>query len=396
MRVLIVTKIFPNCVEPLSSPFNRQQFKALSELCDLDVMATIPWFPGATAFKKWSAAGRLSGVPQRETVDGIDVLHPRTLFVPKLGHAISGPLYAASLARTVLDKKGEVDVVLGSWAYPDGYAAVRLAQLLGVPAVVKLHGSDMNVVARLTGPQRRLEWALPRAARVVAVSRPLASAATKLGADPARIDLVPNGVDTATFRPRDRREARRRLGLDAKRRLILFVGRLEAAKGALDLLDAFEKLAARDPDVDVALVGDGSAREECEARAAAHPGRIIVAGAQPLERVAEWLAASDLLCLPSWNEGMPNVVLEALASGRRVVASRVGGIPDALSTPKLGELVAPRDIAALADALSRAAHSDYDPEDIVRIAGSQSWEESAQRLYCSLEAAVSESEVLAA
>src|SRR5580704_9480450 len=165
MRVLILTKIFPNRVEPLSSPFNRQQFAQLARLCDVEVLATIPWFPGAGALSRWSPAGRLLDVPDEEVVDGIEVRHPRFLFVPRIAPGLAGPLYAASLARTALRYRGRVDVVLGSWAYPDGFAAVLLARMLGVPAVIKLHGSDMNVVAKLAGPRRGLRWALPRAGR---------------------------------------------------------------------------------------------------------------------------------------------------------------------------------------------------------------------------------------
>ena len=148
MRVLAITKIFPNAAEPLSAPFNRQQFAELAKLCDLDVMATIPWYPGAGLFAKWSSAGKLARVPQRDTIAGIAVTHPRTLFVPRLAHITWGPLYAASIAPIVLPRRGKVDVVLGSWAYPDGFAAVIAARVLGVPAVVKLHGSDINLIAK--------------------------------------------------------------------------------------------------------------------------------------------------------------------------------------------------------------------------------------------------------
>ena len=161
MRVLILTKIFPNRAEPRSSPFNRQQFAALSRLCDAEILATIPWFPGASAFARWSRAGRLLDVPDSEIIEGITVRHPRYVFLPKV-HAVAGPLYAASLARAAMKYDGRVDVVLGSWAYPDGFAAVALARLLGVPAVIKLHGSDMNVVAELAGPRRLLGWGYAR------------------------------------------------------------------------------------------------------------------------------------------------------------------------------------------------------------------------------------------
>ena len=85
-------------------------------------------------------------------------------------------------------------------------------------------------------------------------------------------------------------------------------------------------------------------------------------GALDMPAVATWIAACDVLTLPSWNEGRPNVILEAFACGRRVVATNVGGIPDAVSSPTLGELVPPKMCAALAAALARAARTPYDPE----------------------------------
>src|SRR5579864_999364 len=138
MRVLILTKIFPNRIEPLSSPFNRQQFTQLARLCEVQILATIPWFPCARAFSRWSRAGRLFDVPKEECIEGITVHHPRFMFVPRIAPGLSGPLYAASLATTALRYRGKVDIVLGSWAYPDGFAAVVLAGMLRIPAVIKL------------------------------------------------------------------------------------------------------------------------------------------------------------------------------------------------------------------------------------------------------------------
>src|SRR5262245_7379167 len=116
MRVLVMTKIFPNRLEPLSSPFNRRQFAELAKLCDVEILATIPWFPGAPAFRRWSSAGRLAKVPVSDTIDGLSVRHPRFLLLPKIGHSVAGPLYAASLAPTALRLRRSVDLVLGSWA----------------------------------------------------------------------------------------------------------------------------------------------------------------------------------------------------------------------------------------------------------------------------------------
>ncbi|HEY4104111.1 MAG TPA: glycosyltransferase family 4 protein, partial [Polyangiaceae bacterium] len=363
MRVLIVTKIFPNQVEPWSSPFNRRQFAALSRLCDVEVLATIPWFPGAAAFRRWSNVANLAEVPESESIDGVRVKHPRYVFLPKIGYGVAGPLYAASLALAALSYAGRIDVVLGSWAYPDGFAAVVLARTLGVPAVIKLHGSDMNVVAKLPGPRRCLKWALPRADRVVAVSGALGAAAEALGVPRERIDLVPNGIDRNKFKPRDRTEARRELGLPLEGPILLYVGHVTQAKGAFDLLRAYAAARPRLPNARLVVVGDGAELENCKKLGQELSDTISFVGAQSHDRIPLWLAACDALALPSWNEGMPNVVLEALASGRRVVATRVGGIPEVLS-PELGILVPPRELAALERALETILSESYDPNAV--------------------------------
>jgi len=383
MRVLVVTKIFPNSAEPLSSPFNRQQFAALSRLCQVEVLATIPWFPGASAFKRWSGAGKLTTVPDFERIDGLPVHHPRFAFVPKIGHGLAGPLYAASLASTALRYRRRVDVVLGAWAYPDGFAAVVLAELLGVPAVVKLHGSDINVLGERASLRPQISWTLSHASRIVAVSSPLKQRAIELGAEPERVDLVPNGVDRGAFRPRDRGEARRSLGLPEQKRLVLYLGHLTEAKGAFDLVRAFAARREQLADVELCLVGDGAGSEECRALASSLGVSARFPGAQPFDTMPTWLAACDVLALPSWNEGVPNVVLEALACGRPVVATRVGGIPE-LVTNANGALVAPRDVPALGDALLKVLNEAYDPEAISKGLERPDWVGSAALLHGSL------------
>ncbi|MBK9032332.1 MAG: glycosyltransferase [Myxococcales bacterium] len=385
-RVLIVTKIFPNAAEPLSAPFNRQQFAALARHADIvDVLATIPSFPGAGLIKRWSSAGRLTDVPAREIIDGLPVRHPRTLFVPRLGHGTWGPLYVASLAPHLVRYRGAVDVVLASWAYPDGFAGVVAARLLGVPAVVKLHGSDINVNAKLPGPRRQLAWALPRAARVVAVSQALADEVAALGVARDRIALVRNGVDAELFHPRDRAAARQALGLPRDARIAVYVGNLKAAKGVLDLLAAFAQVD--DPAARLVIVGGGDERAAVAAAAAADP-RIVAAGPRPLPEIPTYMAACDVLTLASWAEGTPNVVLEALASGRRVVATAVGGVPDLIDDPLLGELVPARRPPALAAALARALAQPYVPEAVAARGARGGWDASAAALADVLRAAL--------
>lgn len=389
LRVLALTHVFPNAAQPLAAPYFRRQFVALAKRCELSVMGLIPWFPGTRLLSRWSRIGQLAGAPASEVIDGLTVRHPRVLHVPKIGRWVSGAGYVASLLPVVAPLRHEIDVLFGTWAYPDGFASISLGKLLALPAVVQVIGSDINVEAHKPGPRRHLKLALPQADGMIAVSRQLADEVERLGAPRERIDVIPTGIDREVFRVRDRAQARAALSRDTEERLVVFVGRLEKEKGALDLLDAFDRVASRMPELRVVLIGRGSRSTDCEARARASRGRISVVAEIPHARIADWMAAADVIALPSWAEGTPNVLIEALASGRRVVASRVGGIPDLIDQPIFGELVAARDVPALAEALVRVAGASYDAEAVAASANLIDWDENAARVLSSLARAVS-------
>lgn len=389
LRVLVLTKIFPNPRQPLAAAFNRQQFGALAQRADVQVVVPVQWFPGAARFGDRTDAGKLARVPAYDWVQGMFVRYPRVFHLPRIDYSAAAGLYVASLWPLMRRLCRDVDVVLGSFVYPDGVAAAWMARRLGIPSVIYALGSDVNVAPEIPGVPAMLRWTLPRTNRIVAVSRDLAEKTVALGAPAERVVVIPNGVDRAIFYPQDRAAARRELGQPVDARIILFVGRLERAKGLEELLAAFGALAAEDPSLRLVIVGDGAMRARCEEAAQARPGRIIVTGGRPLPEVSRWMAAANLLVLPSWHEGTPNVILEALASGRPVVASRTGGIPDMVTAPELGELHVPRDVAALAAALRAVLARPQDPATI-SAQGTVSWQESADQLLDVLRAAASE------
>ncbi len=389
MRVLILTQLFPTSLEPAFATFNRRQFTALSRLCDLELLATVPWFPGAKHFGRWSRAGRTAGVPAFETIDGLAVAHPRVLYIPRVGHRLSGHLYAVSVLPSLAGRR-RADVILGSFAYPDGFAAVQLGRLLRVPVVVKVHGTDINVLAGLPSMRSNLHWTLERANAVVATSGALADAAVQAGARMSRTSLVTNGLDTRAFRPRDRNECRRALGVSDGRKWILYVGNLKRAKGVFDLLSAFETLGKSRSDACLKLVGDGEDRRECEAAATAAGLDAAFMGVREHDEIGFWMGACDVLCLPSWAEGTPNVVMEALASDRPVVATNVGGIPALMCSPELGDLVPPRQPARLAAALAKALDERREEGRIAGRVSFRSWDRSARSLHDVLARAAAE------
>ena len=155
---------------------------------------------------------------------------------------------------------------------------------------------------------------------------------------------VRNGCDTSVFRLADRAEARTALGLDTESEVVVFVGRIAAIKGLRELVAAVMRLRVSHPRLQLFCIGEGALQAELEAGAidADLADRIHFLGQRDSLEVASWLAASNVFCLPSYAEGCPNSVIEALACGRPVVATNVGGIPELVDSES-GILVAPRD-----------------------------------------------------
>ena len=384
MKVLIATQIFPNLARPEMAPYNRHQFAALAKHCDVDMRALIPVHPASRVLDRWRAADQ-PNIPKQCELDGLRISHSRVLYIPKIGQVAAGATYFASLAPQLLPLRGKVDVVLGSFAYPDGWAAVFLGRLLGAPTVIKFHGSDINVLPKSRLLRPNIRFALSRAAAVVAPSRPLLDAAVGLGATAQHSRVVMNGVNTRLFRVRERGACRRSLGEPEAGRMLLFVGRLEPEKGVDELLEAFRALSGTHSDARLVLVGDGVARGRYESFVLQHSLNAHFIGARDHDEIATWLGASDLLTLPSWAEGTPNVVIEALVSGRRVVATDVGGIPHVVPDPLLGELVPVRDPSKLRAALGRALDESYNPGEVAKAAGFGDWSDSAQNLLAVLQ-----------
>jgi len=357
---------------------------------DLTVAAVVPYFPAARLWGDATRVGKLCPLPVRDSIDGVPVLHPRVPYAPRVGSFLSfvnAPLYLAGLLPFVPEWWNRFDVVLGAYLFPDAWAAGQLATILGLPHVVKAHGTDVNVTARSPSVRPFIRSALFNAKAAIGVSRPMLDALVALGAPPDRVILVRNGVDRAMFRPRHRTEARVSLGLPEKDKLLLFVGRLEREKGLDELIAAFHELTTKSTDpISLVIVGDGSLRSEL-VRKTNGDHRIFLVGARPAEDVARFLAAADLLVLPSWAEGTPNVVLESLAARRPVVATHVGGIPDVVRHGHTGLLVPPRDVPALASAMHAALCRSWSEVELVQ-AAPPDWNRSGDELFAVLEGAV--------
>ena len=241
--------------------------------------------------------------------------------------------------------------------------AIPAARLAGVPvAIHSEHGYEVDMLAGLPARRRLLRRAFyAMADSVFAVTEELrAYHARQAWFSPARIQVLYNGVDTRRFAPRPEVRARLReqLGLPAGSFVVGTVGRLVPIKDHLTLMKAAESLARRGVQTSLLLVGTGpeQARLERAAQACAELGsRVVFAGAA--ENVHELLNAMDVFVLPSLCEGMSNTLLEAMASGLPVVATRVGGNPELVEEDRSGWLFRPGDVNGLSDRLEHLAGS---------------------------------------
>ncbi len=375
MRVLVVTNLFPSRLHPGRAPFNLQQIRALAREHEVRVIAPIALTDELRAL----ARGR--GVGERRVLrDGLVVEHPRFSFPPRVLRGQYGRLFERSI-RTAFHRLVDAsrpDAVLACWAYPDGWAAARLARSLGIPCAIKVHGSDLLSPAPGSARAVRTGEALRGADRIIAVSAGLAERAIALGADPARVSVVRNGVDRQRFHPGSRADARRELDLDPDAEILLFAGNLVRVKAPDVLLEAFARIADGRPRTRCLFVGDGPMRRELE-RSASRRGidrRVRCVGAVPLAAMPSWLRAADLLVVPSRSEGIPNVLLEASACGTPWIATDVGGTRELLAAEDAPHrLVPPENPMALARAIVGALDRPRAAE-----LPAASWEESASDL----------------
>jgi teichuronic acid biosynthesis glycosyltransferase TuaC len=216
------------------------------------------------------------------------------------------------------------------------------------------------------------------------------SAIAQFGAAPSRVHTIVNGFNRSVFRYQDQATARAALTLPAHGKLIVYVGRFVEAKGLVELLDAFEKMASADADVRLALIGDGvmAPRLPGMVRDRKIEERVLLPGGLEPMLVARWISAADLLTLPSWSEGYPNVVVEALACGTAVVATDVGGTRE-IVRDDCGILVPPRDTEALRIGLTDALQRPWNREAIAA-SMARSWDDVAAETLRVCEAVVAQ------
>jgi glycosyltransferase involved in cell wall biosynthesis len=282
-----------------------------------------------------------------------------------------------SMARGLLPaarrwhKEKPFDLVLGVSMLPDAEAAVAVGQDLGLPVASLAVGSDVMVYPdRMPVLWQRLCDTLERVDLPVGVSRPICERLASTGKCRREPLCIYLSRDAKQFTPSDDKGLiRYQLGWPYEAVVAIYVGGLVETKGLAELAQAAEPLLNKYKDFRLVCVGEGPARGRLAGLKVrvARDGAVVLTGRVAPEEVPHLLQASDFLVLPSYSEGMPQAVLEAMNCGLAVVATQVGGVLEAVIDGETGLLVEPRDV----DALGRAMERMITDEALRRTAGLQ-------------------------
>ena len=388
MKILFVSNLYPNSCDTERGIFNAYQIQNLAKLSEVKVVAPIAWFP---IRGHYAPKGK---VPAQETIAGIEVHHPRHFYLPKIARQFNASLYAAGIAQTLqrIHREFPFEIIFANWTYPDACAVAKLAPQFRVPFVVSVSGSDAHLYLTFRIRRRQILRMFADARAVMTRSQDLKDMLLAYGVPAAKVHVVYNGVDRRRFSTVPREALRQKLGWDSRDKVLLFVGRLSPEKGVDDLLRAYAHarcnygITGR-----VVIVGDGPERSVLE-KLARHLGihdQVTWAGWKRPTEVSEYMNAADFLCLPSHNEGVANVVLEAFSCGIPVVATAMGGIPE-IMTPATGVLASPKQAESFAAALSKALRKSWDAAAIRAQAEHYNWSSNAAQVQAILQQAVTE------
>ncbi len=317
--------------------------------------------------------------------------HVRPMTLATLPFALGGAVAALlRVARQATRDGAPFDLLHAHWAIPNGPPALLAARIAGLPLLVSMHGSDVYLAEQHHLVAGAAGLAFGAAAATTACSSDLYARGLRLGARAGSSFVIPYGINPGEFRPdaAARAHVRAELGLAADEPLVLGLGRMVYKKGFGVLLEAWPRVLEAWPRALLVLAGYGDLREHLEQQAhdLGIAARVRFPGQLERPRAAAYVAAADVFALPivrdQGADGLPNTLLEAMGAGRAIVASRVAGVPDVITSGEHGLIVPDRDPPALADAICRLLNDRALAEQLGRAARQRvetelTWEQTA-------------------
>lgn len=380
MKLLLFTNLFPTPYDPERGIFTLQLVKRLKHHCEVTVVCPLPWFPKWKILQGFTKYAQFSNTPTHYEIDGITVHSPKYLLIPKLSenyHAFFMTLGISRFIRKLHQKIG-FDVVNSHWLYPDSVAMAKVLENIPIPHIATGLGCDINHETYQPVKGQKILDTLASCEAITVVSKNLKQELVNHNIDENKITVIPNGIDTHHFGIQNKDSCRKSLGIYSKRPVVLYVGRLSEEKNVSTLIRATSILVQKNIKMMLYLVGDGPLNSQLNdlVNELGIKNSVKFVGKVSHDQVSLWMGAADYFCLPSLREGCPNVILEALSSGKPVIASRVGAIPDVV-TERSGILFTPGNTDELSNSLKAAFEGDWSPLKISNSVKNLSWEHAA-------------------
>ncbi len=387
LKALVFTSLFPNITNRNKGIFIEQRIRQYSRFeCQVRVISPVPYFPALKFLKKFPSWYKYSQIPVQSILNSNKIYFPRYLQTPKIGMTFYGLFMFLGVLNSIrkIKKKFNFDIIDAHWIYPDCFAAVLLAKWFNKKVVISARGSDINAYTKLFLIRILIQYTLKQADAIIAVSHDLKNKIQEMGINESKIKVISNGVDTDQFRPLPKNQLEAVLPFEKKGRLILTVGALRKVKNQHLLIEAFSQIVSMENYEDLKLVIVGSGTQKHALKEQIYKlklsNQIFLVGAVPNDRLVHWYNHADLFCLPSLNEGCPNVVLEALACHVPVVATNVGGIPDLISSENIGILADPGSLDSLKTSLIQGLEKKWTSLAFQKFLSGKSWDRVAQEV----------------
>jgi teichuronic acid biosynthesis glycosyltransferase TuaC len=378
IRVLTLASLFPDQSRPTFGPFVERQTLGIAAHKDVELQVVAPIGIPPWPLSMLSRYRPFADVTQKENWKGVTVYRPRFMHVPGVG----GAWDAGAMTRTLLPlltdirKSFAFDLIDAEFFFPDGPAAVALGEAFGVPVSIKARGADIQFWGVNPKTAAQVVDAGRRATGLLAVAGALKEDMAAIGVPADKIMVHYTGVDLSLFKAGERAAAKAELGVSGP--MVLSVGALIPRKRQALTMEAVAGL----PGVTYAMIGKGE--DEAMLRALAQSlgmaDRVQFLGPRPHAEIARWLAAADVMCLPSKSEGLANAWVEALACGTPVVTTDVGGARELMDRAEAGHIAAP-EVTAVRKAIADLITTPRDPHAVRKTAERFTWDANRDALY---------------
>ena len=360
--LVIITNLFPLPWEPNRATFNKQQFELLKDDYNLSILipiAFIDWFKHRKQIKQ---SEHIRYVPY--------------FYLPKVGRRF----YSVTMFLSILLHSGiwlrqrKPSIIMASWAFPEAVAASWLSRLYNTKFFFKVHGSDINLHGKIPARSKQILSAAKKSQGILSVSKALANELFAMGVEQDKIHVIYNGVSHDKF------------GLNYPTKnigdYILYIGNLKHDKGVMELIEGFNQIKEQHPNLKLVFAGSGSMRETLVKYVSTYDieEKVTFLGNVDHNELPAWLSNARALCLPSYNEGVPNVVLESMAAGTPVLATNVGGIPEVVDESICGKLIPPRDTNAVVKGLNELLACRFSRDKIKQHAAQFTWQKNKNQL----------------